>query len=110
MRFIPIYRHPSLEAIVSPEDYDYLRCFRWTFSKGYARRWTGGSYIHMAWEVAQRMGLVLPPGGEYDHLDRYPLNNTRENISVSTRSLNNINRSNYTNHLRYMFEQYVTST
>lgn len=92
-------------ATVSDEDFAALQGFRWTFCNGYARRWCGGGYLWMQHAVTQRMGLVIPHGFEVDHVDRWPLNNTRENLRIVTRNDNNLNRSYY---LRQQFEPYVT--
>lgn len=104
MKTLPVYNHPELSVLVSDEDYEALRQHRWVYNKGYVRRWTGGGWIQIAWDVALRMGLPACP--EHDHLDRNPLNNTRENIRVSTRSENNSNRLV----IPFAIKPYVTST
>jgi hypothetical protein len=102
MQFIPIRR--GLVATVSDEDYEYLRQFRWTFCNGYVRRWVGGGHIWLHHEVLMQMKVDVPVGCEVDHIDRFPLNNVRENLRVVTRSVNNYHRSYY---LR-TFDNYVS--
>jgi hypothetical protein len=104
MQMIPLYAHPGDFAIVDDEDYNALRSYRWLLCNGYVRRWVGGGYLWLQHEVAMRMNMPIPYGYEIDHIDRLPLNNTRSNLRVVTRNVNNFNRSYY---LR-RFDPYVS--
>lgn len=92
---IPIFSrsHPGQYALVSDEDFDFLKQFRWSLARGYARRCIGGGYLWMAPEILLRMGFCIPFGMEIDHINRCPLDNRRENLRITTHSVNNKNRS-----------------
>lgn len=61
-------------ARVSERDYDSISSYRWYSLRGYA-------YAVSAAKVAMhRLILDAPPGTIVDHIDRDPLNNTRENL------------------------------
>jgi len=77
-------------ARVSAYDFPRVARLKWCDrGDGYARaRWPqslGGNgkviYLH-------RFVLLAPPGFEVDHIDNDPLNNTRRNLQISTKSRN----------------------
>lgn len=88
-------------AVVDECDYESISKFSWSVMKN--RTWYGYVYyairstprpnrktILMHHEIAKRAGL--PDAREYDHADRDGLNNTRQNIRLCSRGLNNANR------------------
>ncbi len=89
------------EARVSPEDHAHLNQWKWSAviqNKNLGtycamRKYQEGEksvtcYMHQ--EVGARMGYPL--GTMFDHIDRDPLNNDRENLRVTTQSKNLHNR------------------
>lgn len=74
-------------AQVSPEDYEPLRKFKWHLtSAGYAARRIGRHGPTVL------MHQMIVTDGEPDHENRDRLDNRRENLRPSTRSLNNSNK------------------
>ncbi len=89
-RLIPLSR--GKQAVVSPEDYEYLTQWSWHLCvHGYAARRpeTGMVYMHRA--VMERVAPDLY-GLEVDHIDLDKLNNRRSNLRVATRAQNARNR------------------
>jgi len=60
--------------------------------KGYVVRRIGNSLLYLHREI-----LELKKGQETDHRDRNPLNNTRKNLRLATRSQNLANRRKFKN-------------
>lgn len=90
-RKIPVRRFPR-GALVSHEDWKAFRHHSWHIARGYVRRWTGGGFLAMAYEVILRMGLCVPHGMEIDHINRIPWDNRRENLRIVTHEENQANR------------------
>ena len=75
------------EVLVSPEDYFYLRAFKWTmkrsFSRSYAGRWSTKNgkriFIYM-----HRAIMRCPSHLVVHHIDNNQLNNLRENLMMLT--------------------------
>ena len=100
----------GMEAHVSPEDHDYLSQWHWSaVPQGNVKQRANGHNVwramrkikvagvritrYMHQEVARRMNLPYNPETlQVDHLDRNPLNNTRENLHVTERAVNLHNR------------------
>jgi hypothetical protein len=83
---IPLYRSLRLVgwATVSGEDYDELVGWLWRDNGvGYACRYVDGRALLMHRQI---MGLTWGDGLEVDHIDGNPLNNTRENLRLATRT------------------------
>jgi hypothetical protein len=82
------------EAIVSPEDADFLRRWNWSLNGGYVSRGTrrAGKYrrILMHRIVARRSGQKIA-GREIDHINRDPLDNRRSNLRAVSKSVNQHN-------------------
>ncbi|MFW9873267.1 MAG: HNH endonuclease [Candidatus Thorarchaeota archaeon] len=89
------------EIKVSDCDYLFLSGYNWSYQQqwGYYQCsnrdvWNGqqinGRPIH--WFVAQLMQLEVPKGYSIDHIDRDKSNNQRNNLRVSSRRLQVINR------------------
>jgi hypothetical protein len=72
-------------AIVDDDDFDRVVLRRWTYEvqNGRVGGWIDGHSLPLANFV-----LNIPRGTEVDHIDRNPLNNTRANLRVATRSQN----------------------
>jgi hypothetical protein len=75
-------------AIVDDGDFDRVVLRRWTYEvqNGRVRGRIDGHPLPLANFV-----LGVPTGTEVDHRDRNPLNNTRANLRVATRSQNGAN-------------------
>lgn len=97
MPVITIGAKGQFETIVSPQDYDYLRQYKWTFKRSsvkyayavYARRCirVGGRKITvlMAHVILERMGKPRPtPAHTSEHGNGKPLDNQRDNLSWAT--------------------------
>lgn len=75
------------QTLVDDEDYERFANRRFYYNGGYAKTSVSKHkklYLH-------RMILDLKAGEECDHADGNPLNNTRCNLRVVTRSQNNMN-------------------
>jgi hypothetical protein len=94
--WLTIGARAQYETQVSPEDYDFLLSFKWTFARShkfgeliYARRSVReGSYnrtILMHRVVLERMGIERPTKRHTaDHWDGDSLNNRRDNLRWAT--------------------------
>lgn len=80
----------GLVATVDPEDYEWLRGFRWhaTTSRGktYAATTVNGKSVSM-----HRMIMNPPPGMQVDHKSKDRLNNRRDNLRLATARQNRHN-------------------
>jgi hypothetical protein len=77
---------------VSIEDYGYLSQFHWNVNHyGYAVRYAGmGKYVLMHREI-----LGAEESSVVDHIDRYKLNNARDNLRIVTPKQNSANTSRH---------------
>jgi hypothetical protein len=76
-------------ALVDDEDLERVQWFAWRRDqKGYVIAYMGHRYVFL-----HRHLLDAPTGVEVDHKDGDPLNNTRENIRLATRSQNEANKA-----------------
>jgi HNH endonuclease len=94
--WLTIGARAQYETQVSPEDYDFLLGFKWTFARShkfgeliYARRSVReGSYnrtVLMHRVVLERMGIERPTKRHTaDHWDGDSLNNRRDNLRWAT--------------------------
>ena len=85
-------------AIVDDEHYEKLSVYRWNVnSDGYACTHVKQSDGTFKGKKMHRMVLCLKDGEEVDHKDLNPLNNTKENLRICTRSQNCSNRRVFKN-------------
>jgi len=78
-------------ALISPEDNDYIKQFKWYCNKGgYVYRYEKGGIIYLHREIMWRMNGDLR--FEVDHIDRDKLNCCRWNLRPVTRQQNLRNR------------------
>ncbi len=87
-------------ALVDDEDYDMLMQWKWQCnSYGYATRvaYLGGGWRREIRQVVAMHRLIMgnPEGMEIDHIDRNPLNNTRQNLRICTHAQNKGNNKLY---------------
>jgi hypothetical protein len=81
----------TLEAIVSPEDADFLRRWNWSLNGRYVSRGIrrNGRYSRvMMHRVVARRGGQRITGKEIDHINRNPLDNRRRNLRAVSKSAN----------------------
>jgi hypothetical protein len=65
-------------VIVSPEDIDRLKAYRWHVNRdGYVRRYQDRRTIFLHREI-----MEAQPGQEVHHINHNPLDNRRENLRV----------------------------
>lgn len=86
------------KTTVDDEDFEYLSQFKWHFSAGYVIRIKYDASLkrdrigmHQI-ILGRKLGRKLIPGELPDHVDNNPLNNTRQNIRVSTHKQNMRNK------------------
>lgn len=94
MKAIPLTQ--GKEAIVDDEIYEYLTCWSWHYSTGYAKRcdWNNGKS-----RIVRMHHFVLPlkEGMQVDHINGNGLDNRRENLRLVTKSQNMMNRGTQKN-------------
>ncbi len=80
--------------MVDDIDFERVSMFKWQLSSsGYARRGISVNKRTMKCEYMHRFIIDdIPKGMEIDHIDRNKLNNTRQNLRIVDRGLNNQNR------------------
>src|SRR3990167_10899715 len=66
-------------------------CSPLVIHKGYVRNHTTDEYLHV--QIAKRMFGGIPDGYTVDHIDRNPLNNTRQNLRLATKRGQMLNRA-----------------
>lgn len=81
-------------ALISPQDEEIVKKYRWHMSHGYACCMTDHKPLLMTHLILGKpdKGLVI------DHINRNCLDNRRENLWFATKSHNNQNRSTQTDH------------
>jgi hypothetical protein len=78
---------------VSDEDFAMLSKHAWhTDKEGYAATNVRSPSAKRGWTKVRMHRLVLPTASLIDHIDRNPLNNTRENLRACDHSQNQFNR------------------
>jgi len=86
--------YTAVEAIVSPEDVDFLRRWNWSLNGRFVSRGIrrNGKYrrVMMHRVVARRSGQRIA-GKEIDHINRNPLDNRRSNLRAVSKSVNQHN-------------------
>lgn len=80
----------NIKFYISDEDYELVSTRKWHLCGKYIRS-SKGEWIH-------RLITNCPAGYEVDHINRNPLDNTRENLRIVTRAENNKNKSKYNNY------------
>lgn len=84
---------PWGEMVVGPHDYDFLAAWKYSSTGKHALRHDrsvpGSKIVHAHHEVVGRMGLVIPPGCEVDHINQDSFDNRPR---VYTKSRNSHNR------------------
>jgi len=107
---VPLHTIPlsqGKEAIVSPEDYDYLMQWRWSYKSGccgYALRRKRkneedrAQTVYMHREIAKRIGLEVDNYYCIDHKNRNGIDNRRENLRLATAEENTRNVGPYPGH------------
>ena len=82
---------PELFIVVDDEDYPVVSRHKWAFNKrAIFTKISSNDTVPLA-----RFIMGPTPKGYYcwDHIDRNPLNNKKENLRLATRTLNNCNRT-----------------
>lgn len=69
------------------------RCYRALVGKRDVRPYSRDGYFYR--RLMQKLHGEIPEGQEVDHIDRCPLNNTRTNLRLVSRSKNNRNRGRH---------------
>lgn len=79
------------EALVDDDMYEYLTCWTWHYSTGYAKRndWENGKahIVRMHHSV-----LPLQEGMQVDHINGNTLDNRRVNLRLVTKAQNSMNK------------------
>ena len=88
------YNVPKLDVcatyIIDTEDYPRVSQHKWRTIKGYAVTTIDGKAVAL-----QRFLLDAKPGQTVDHVDINPLNNRKENLRFTTKSVQSMNRKSY---------------
>lgn len=84
---------PQVDVMVDAEDLPLLNKYHW-YSQTHNRQYTHGQLIGNTKKriYLHRLIMDAPKGVDVDHIDGNVLNNSRSNLRLATRSLNNINR------------------
>lgn len=84
----------TAKTLVSDEDYDHLSQIKWSMTNNYVgtsiegKKWTLHRYIMIV-----ILGNELTTKQPVDHINGNPLDNTRDNLRISTYSENNRNKA-----------------
>jgi hypothetical protein len=79
-------------AIVDDEDYPELAKYKWLAAwMPSSQAYRAETKRHGKNTLMHRLILMAPPGTEVDHKDHNPLNNSRSNLRICTRSENRRN-------------------
>lgn len=97
------------KALVDDEDFEYLSQFKWYISsRGYALHSaydeTGKKKPHVRMHrivLERKLGRELVAGELPDHRDSNKLNNTRQNLRISTHQQNTRNRAKWKSSSRF---------
>lgn len=78
---------------VDDEDFEWLSQYKWYYSGGYPKRYNKRNkpLIRIHREILEYYGYDIV-GTYVDHIDGNPLNNTKSNLRIATRSQNLSNR------------------
>ena len=79
------------EAMVDDEDYDLIKDKYWKYHKGYAI-WRNKKNGQCKDVPMHRFIIEVPEGFVADHINRNPLDNTRANLRIATKSQNQANK------------------
>lgn len=97
---IPIH-NSDLIILVDDEDCVYLSQFKWFIRKTknnmYAKTFVNKGKEPIKTEEMHRMLIKRLKGQEIDHINRNGLDNRKENLRISTRAQNSMNRAKYKN-------------
>jgi len=80
----------GMVALISEEDYRRVSAMKWsTNGRGYVRgRWRQALGGHGGNVYLHRFIAAAPAGMVVDHIDGNPLNNTRDNLQITTNARN----------------------
>lgn len=93
MKQIKPHNSETVVAVVDDEDYDRLNVYRWLVnSKGYIVRYEGLSDDRHQFFLHNEV-LNLPPDSGVDHKNECKWDNTKQNLRIVTKSVNQQNRS-----------------
>lgn len=102
MKILKLQNSSTKIALVDDEDFERLSKFEWfTYSDSVApERFTQNRRhrtVTLSNEIMQQKGII------FDHIDRNPFNNQKNNLRVATRSQNGANRVKFigTYHSKY---------
>jgi hypothetical protein len=78
-------------AIIDDEDHQRVSQYKWTYDKGYVvRKETTSEGCRKI--LLHRFITSAPHGSDVDHQNGNPLDNTKQNLRICTRSQNSMNR------------------
>ena len=79
-------------AYVDAEDSQFVSRYSWSIDQtGYPHARVDGRTQRLHRCIIQQMGLQVPKGMVVDHIDRNPLNNTRQNLRITNHTQNIFN-------------------